>query len=140
MKHIYERQVYYYETDRMGIVHHSNYIRWFEEARMLYLKNIDVDYRILEDMGILVPVLSVSSKYRKSFTYGDTFRVESHCTFFNGFKFDYEYKVYNVQTGELCNTGTSSHCFLTKDMKPLNVKKTYPQLFEKLDKGYREQL
>ena len=36
----YERMVYYYETDRMGIVHHSNYIRWFEEARLDWMKQI----------------------------------------------------------------------------------------------------
>ena len=56
----YERMVYYYETDRMGIVHHSNYIRWFEEARLDWMKQIGWDYKTIEDDNIIIPVLSVN--------------------------------------------------------------------------------
>ena len=37
---IYERSAFYYETDRMDVIHHSNYIRWFEEARIHFMKNV----------------------------------------------------------------------------------------------------
>ena len=47
----YERSVYYYETDRMQIVHHSNYIRWIEEARLDWMKQIGWDYKSIEDDG-----------------------------------------------------------------------------------------
>ena len=43
--HVYERDAYYYETDKMSVVHHSNYIRWFEEARVNFMKK--VGYRTL---------------------------------------------------------------------------------------------
>ena len=45
----YDRSVYYYETDRMQIVHHSNYIRWIEEARLDWMKQIGWDYKSIED-------------------------------------------------------------------------------------------
>ena len=45
----YERSVYYYETDRMQIVHHSNYIRWIEEARLDWMRQIGWDYKSIED-------------------------------------------------------------------------------------------
>ena len=48
---LYHHKVQYYETDKMGIVHHSNYIRWMEEARIDFLGQIGWNYKKLEDMG-----------------------------------------------------------------------------------------
>ena len=48
----YLRRVHYYETDQMAIVHHSNYIRWFEEARLDFLNQIGLNYRAMEEQGI----------------------------------------------------------------------------------------
>ena len=56
---LYQHEVQYYETDRMGITHHSNYIRWMEEARVTFLKEIGWDYAKLEEMGIISPVIDV---------------------------------------------------------------------------------
>lgn len=127
----YERQVYYYETDRMQIVHHSNYVRWLEEARMWYMDQIGVPYHELEGNGIMIPVLSVATEYRKAFKYGDVFQVYLDCVKFNGVKCEFEYKILNKSTGELHTTGKSSHCFVTLDMKPFNMKKTNPDIYEK---------
>ena len=52
----YIRKVQYYETDRMGIVHHSNYIRWFEEARIFYMEKMGYSYSEMEKTGIMIPV------------------------------------------------------------------------------------
>ena len=68
---VYEHTINYYETDRMGIVHHSNYIRFFEEARIDYLKKIGLDYKKVEDMGLIMPVLGVECKYIKPLHFGD---------------------------------------------------------------------
>ena len=46
----YEHKVQYYETDQMGIVHHSNYIRWFEEARVDFLDQVDMSYARMEEL------------------------------------------------------------------------------------------
>ena len=51
----FERKANYYETDQMGIVHHSNYIRWFEEARLEMLRVMGLPYKKMEDNGILIP-------------------------------------------------------------------------------------
>ena len=60
----YDRVVKYYETDRMGVVHHSNYIRWFEEARVEFMRDIGLPYSHMEDEGIMVPVVTVECKYK----------------------------------------------------------------------------
>lgn len=41
----YVHQAQYYETDQMGIIHHSNYIRWMEEARIAYMDEVDFPYK-----------------------------------------------------------------------------------------------
>ena len=53
----YEHYTQYYETDQMGCVHHSNYIRWMEEARVFLMEQMGCSYRAMEEAGILSPVL-----------------------------------------------------------------------------------
>ena len=59
-----EHKVQYYETDGMGIVHHSNYIRWFEEARVDLLEQLGFGYDRIEEAGYSGPVLEVSCQYK----------------------------------------------------------------------------
>ena len=62
----YTRKVYYYETDRMGIVHHSNYIRWFEESRIYFLEKAGFPYEKMEETGVMIPVLSAACEYKNA--------------------------------------------------------------------------
>ena len=55
----YLHKVHYYETDKMGITHHSNYIRWMEEARIDFLDNIDFGFAMLESQGVISTVIGV---------------------------------------------------------------------------------
>ncbi|MBR1873381.1 MAG: acyl-CoA thioesterase, partial [Eubacterium sp.] len=73
---IYKHKVNYYETDRMGITHHSNYIRWMEEARVFYLAEVGWDYDRLEELGVVSPVLSVSAQYIKTTTFPDDITID----------------------------------------------------------------
>ena len=128
----YERLVQYYETDMMGSVHHSNYVRWFEEARIWALGEVGFEYRSIEDRGIMIPVLNINVNYKKSCTYGDRVQVFLWLESFNGVKLNYRYEIRMAATGELLTTGESSHCFLTRDKKILNIKKAFPEFYEML--------
>ena len=55
---LYKHKVHYYETDKMGVTHHSNYIRWMEEARVAYLAEVGWDYARLESLGMISPVVA----------------------------------------------------------------------------------
>ena len=72
MEFTFERKINYYETDRMGIVHHSNYIRYMEEARCAWLENIGIPFTLLEENGITIPVLGVNVTYKHHVTFGET--------------------------------------------------------------------
>ncbi len=126
----YERETYYYETDQMGIVHHSNYIRWFEEARIDFLKQIGLPYDEMERRGLLIPVLGVSCQYKKAFRYGDTFCIKLKIQDFKGVKFAVSYEVYHVGSGQLHATGTSQHGFVDANLMPVNIKKMFPDIYE----------
>lgn len=64
-------EVRYSETDQMGVVHHSNYLVWFELGRMHFFKAAGFDLAEYEENGIIFPVLKVSVEYLKAVRYGD---------------------------------------------------------------------
>lgn len=129
----YTHTVQYYETDQMQIVHHSNYIRWFEEARCAWLKHIGLSYDKLEEMGILIPVLSVEANYKLSVKYGQSVDIYLKMEKFNGIKASFSYEIYNLEKDTLYTTGKSSHCFLDKNMKIINIKKEFPEVYDKFN-------
>ena len=128
---IYERKINYYETDKMGVVHHSNYIRFFEEARCQFLEKAGLPYDMLEEKGIMSPVLVFSCQYKQHVTFGDVIEIHTKITSYTGVKFTVGYEVYNKKTGALCVTGESNHCFTDSNMKPLNMRKHHIDVYEK---------
>ena len=125
----YERKVYYYETDKMGIVHHSNYVRIFEEARMNFLEQIGMPYSKIESYGLLVPILAVDLNYKKALVFDEPFAVYGMITKFNGVRLDMNYKLVSRKTETVCITGSTSQCFTDGNLKPLRIKNKYPELY-----------
>ncbi len=128
----YLHTVHYYETDKMAITHHSNYIRWMEEARVDYLAKIGWDMPKVEAMGIVSPVLNVNCNYKKTTAFADKISIKVSITEFKGVKLGFAYEMRN-EAGEIVCTATSSHCFLNTAGKPINVKKQFPDLYEVLN-------
>lgn len=124
--HTFERKANYYETDQMGIVHHSNYIRWFEEARLDLMDRLGLPYRAMEDAGILIPVLNVSCTYKQPIRYSDTIVLELKIQHYTGTRFEVAYTGYNKETGAVSCTGTSQHCFTTPELKPVRLQRQNP--------------
>ena len=134
---IYERKINYYETDAMQIVHHSNYIRYMEEARINALANIGLPYREIEKEGILIPVLSVSCQYKHPSRYDDILLINVKVKEYNGIKLIMEYEVTNKETGELVLIGETKHCFTNKELRPVNLKKARLQMHEKMNELFQ---
>lgn len=123
----YSRRVHYYETDQMGIVHHSNYIRWFEEARLDFMDQLGVSYPELEQQGVIIPVVDVQCAYRVSARYGDTVQIIPVLTKYTGVRMCFTYEV-RFTDGTLCAEGSSSHCFVDTAHKPISIKRKVPKL------------
>ena len=136
----YLRQPHYYVSDHMGIIHHSNYIRWFEEARVEILAFLKLPYHVIEEAGLIVPVLEVSCQYKEMIHYGDTVRIDVFVEKYTGTRLDFRYEIRDQQE-KLLTTGTSKHCFLKKENQRLvHLKKAMPefhQIFEEYVKNLR---
>ena len=135
---VYERTPHYYETDQMKIVHHSNYIRWFEEARIAYLDAVGVNFAEQEKTGIVCPVLTVDAKYIRMVRFGDTVQITTRLNLYNGLRWGFSYEVRDKVTGELCCTGTSTHCFLNPEGNPIRTKRDYLPMHEVLTRCLAE--
>ena len=134
--HTYEHRTQYYETDQMGIIHHSNYIRWFEEARTDLMRQMGIGYDEMEGQGIISPVLSVTCEYKSMTHFGETVLIIPILKYYNGIKMTIEYSVTDKESGELRMTGSSEHCFVNRDGRPVSLKKVYPDY----DKAFVKEL
>lgn len=126
----YEHKAHYYETDQMGIIHHSNYIRWFEEARTNLLDEVGFGYDQMEKEGIIVPVLAVSCDYKSMVRYNQTVLILPKIESFNGIKMTISYHITDKISGELKASGKSDHCFLDNDYRPVALKKANKKIFD----------
>lgn len=134
MSFIFERKINYYETDKMGVVHHSNYIRYMEEARCAWLDSIGMPFSLLEENGITIPVIGVNCKYKNHVTFDDIINIELQITEYTGVRMTIQYKIRDKQTEKLVLEGESKHCFTNKNLKPINLKKyakNFSDIFQK---------
>ncbi len=121
---MYQHYVQYYETDKMGVTHHSNYIRFMEEARVDFFKNIGFDYFEFEKCGIISPVVGLNNiKFKRPTTAGDTLDIEVSIKSITNVIFTMQYVMKNKDI--VVFTGESDHCLLDKNGKilPLNDKR-----------------
>ncbi|MBQ8510193.1 MAG: acyl-CoA thioesterase [Clostridia bacterium] len=124
----YVHKVDYYETDKMGITHHSNYIRWFESARIDFLDQLGISFAALEDSGLGSPVLSVSCEYRSPARFGDTVQVAVKLMECGGIRFRFAYAV-TLPDGTLAAEGETSHCFVNSEGRPVALRRANPELY-----------
>ena len=127
----YKHKVQYYETDKMGIVHHSNYIRWMEEARVDFLEKIGWSYDQLEKVGLVSPVLSLNIDYSHPTYFSDMVSIDVEILELKMSKMRVGYKMINRE-GEIVAKSESSHGFLLSSGRPAILKRDFPGLYEAL--------
>ncbi len=119
----------------MGVSHHSNYIRWMEEARVDMLNQIGYPYRRCEEMGYISPVLHVDGEYKKSVKFDDEVKIVVSLQEAGRVKFTLGYDIYNrSEGGALSARGTTTHCFLKKDGRPVLMDKEMKEFAETMEK------
>lgn len=108
-------RVRYAETDRMDVVYHSNYLIWFETARIQMLDEIGISYREIEARGLFLPVLTISAAYRSPARFDDRLEVHLFMKHPPRARMHFEYEV--RRDGDLLATGQSSHGFMNRQGK-----------------------
>ena len=129
----FERKINYYETDKMGVVHHSNYIRFLEEARCYWLDSIDMSFALLEENGVTIPVLGVNCEYKNHVTFGDTILISVIIKEYTGVRMTVGYDVKDKETGKTVILAETKHCFTNRELRPINLKKHNPEFSDKFE-------
>lgn len=124
----YKHKVRYYETDKMGITHHSNYIRFMEESRVEWMNSIGWSYQKCEDLGMTSPVIAIRCSYKANTTFDDIININVKLKEYNGIRLIVEYEM--TKQDKVVAIGETEHCFLNKKGIPIRIKKEYPQLDE----------
>ncbi len=124
--------VRYAETDQMGIAHHANYPIWYEVARTDLIKKMGMTYSEMEKQGLLFPLLELHSKYISAAYYEDELIVEVKVKNVAMVKIEFDYKIYREPDKKIINEGSTIHALVTKDLRPVNAKKVFPDVYQKL--------
>ncbi|MCM3783209.1 acyl-CoA thioesterase [Neobacillus mesonae] len=150
-------RVRYQESDQMGVVYHANYVNWFEIGRTEMIRSLGLNYRSMEEQGVLLPVIGLDLKYKKPAKYDDYITVWTRINNFSSVRLSYEYQVRrddalqsdSVQSlgvaspvtlaedlpGELLVSGSTQHVWVNKDIKPVRLDKSFPNLYDALKRA-----
>lgn len=128
----YIRKINYYETDKMGITHHSNYVRFMEEARLNFLDQIGFGFENWEKDGIISPVIGIECDYKRPTTFGDELRIQVGIVEYKRIKLSLSYTMINTKTEEIVCVGKSHHCFMNATGRVIALAGRYPKYDELL--------
>jgi acyl-CoA thioester hydrolase len=106
-----ETRVRMAETDLMQVAHHANYFRWFEMARVEYLRARGVVLKDLVDMGILFPIKDVHCNYIESARYDDELLIRAQLVQFSKVKIVFTYQILRKQDGAVLAEGETTNVF-----------------------------
>ena len=134
----YEHKVPYYETDKMSITHHSNYVRWMEEARVDFLSKIGWDFDKLEESGVASPVISIEVKYKGSTTFPEVITIYVKILVLKGVRLTIGYEMKNAEGKVVCEA-KSEHCFLNMEGRPIRLEKDCPEFYNALSELISEE-
>ena len=131
-------RVHFYDTDEMGVVHHSNYIRWFETGRVEFLRSIGITLTEMMSDKILFPLTEVKAKYFHPARFDDELELETSPLTLTKVKMEFNYKIRLKGEEKILVSGYSQNVFTNMDTgKIIRLPDKY---FLKLDKAMIEEM
>lgn len=122
----YRHEIKYYECDRMGITHHSNYIRFMEEARVDWMDQLGYGFDRMEAEGVVSPVVAIDCRYKHTTTFKDVIEISVKVAETTALKIVFNYTM--TCGGRTVCTATSTHCFL-ENGRPVSLEQRFPELY-----------
>ena len=114
IEHKYTFRVQYVDTDQMGTVHHSNYVKYYETARWELFRSIGVSYLAVEEAGYMLPVTRMNFHFLKTTHYDALLTVKTTIKAIKGVRIWIIYKLYNDHD-ELINEAETELAFVRRD-------------------------
>lgn len=120
----------YEETDQMGVIYHGNYFTYFEVARTGYFKYFGYPYKVMEEKGVMLPVVDASCQYKKPIVYDDDIVVRTSIASVKGIRIQLQYEIIRTTTKEVLAIGKTTHAFVNLELKPIR--------YNALDEGLKK--
>ena len=111
----------YIDTDRSGVVYHSNYLRYFELGRGTLMRDVGYPYDAVEKSGYVYPIVETGLTFHKPLFYDDPMWIHTRPAMLERVKVRFDYVVTHAETGAVVCKGFTTHCALDKSMKPTPV-------------------
>ena len=124
-----EVRVRYAETDQMSFVHHSNYLKYFELARLEWLNFLGISYSQLEESGVLMPVVRASAEYIKPLFFDESFKITVSLIDPPKATLKFQYVVVNSKNITVCKGETVLAFLSKKTMRPTRCPKILNEKF-----------
>lgn len=122
--------VRYAETDAMGIVHHANYIVWFEEARSAFMRAYGTSYRQFESEGVQLAVSEVQARYLAPTVYDQQVTIRCWIEEVQSRKMRFGYQVFDAASTQVFVTGYTEHICITPDGRVTRIPQKWRELFK----------
>jgi acyl-CoA thioester hydrolase len=113
INHEYQFRVRYPDTDQMGTVHHSNYVKYYEMARWELFRSIGITYKSVEGQGILMPVIRMNFRFIKKIHYDEFLTVKTALKAIKGARIWFTYSLFNEE-GVLVNEAETELAFVDR--------------------------
>lgn len=136
-------RVQYKDTDQMGVVHHGNYVIWFEVGRTEWMRHFGMTYSELEEQGLLLPVMDVQVQYKASARYDDCVAIFTSIAEASPVRLVFQYEARKISEeafakglpeveepfGELLAKGSTMHMWVNSEWKPARMNKVAPDIY-----------
>lgn len=119
----------YQETDQMGIIHHSVYPIWYEMGRVKYCEDLGLPFHVIEEQGVRLAMYELTSKYLKPARFGSTYRMITSISKLTKVRLFFTYDLYDEENNHI-HEGKTELIWLNQDLKPINVEKTHPDIYQ----------
>ena len=116
----------------MGYVHHSNYPLYLEEARMELLRKIGLNYKEIEDSGVILPVVAMNFRFYSPIFYDDVITIKTALTQPSDIKLIFHYEIYNQMNKLVSKAETTLVYVNSKTRKLIRPPKEYQKKFKKM--------
>lgn len=127
--------VRYAETDRMGIVHHSNYAVWFEAGRTDFIRKMGMPYSVIEEKGIMLPLSELKCSFKGIAKYEDEITVRTSIKEYTCARIVFQYEVFREGSEKSITIGETMHAWTNTSLRPINIKKHAPEVYELIQKA-----
>lgn len=148
--HQHQLRVHYQDTDQMGVVHHANYVGWFEIGRTEMMRSVGIAYSDMEKSGLLLPVVNIDIQYRRPARYDEMVSIFTNIMSFSAVRLEFEYEVRIIEEdstttvdsvkpyGKLLSKGKTTHMWVDREWRATRIDKAAPEVFALLQAKFSD--